>query len=361
MRAKLDALDEILRASGDGGKPFWITEYGWHTGSTAPEEQARKVAATLQAFTSNAWKYLDAAVYLCLADFEMTEDGFGLTDANLRPRPAFHAFQGAPRFGASPAFHIEPSFRSAGDLSVAWRTILPARGTVRLEAVPSEGPPPPSATKESPEGTTHRVVFEGLAPDRLYRFRIETIRRDGAAERAIATAPHEVRSPGTQAFNGGFEEGFFGGIGTGWRIEGRGFCTDAALLPGGSVAEGRHAQAVFADGAHGHGNFESTLSTVVAAAPGKALRVSYAWAALERRTLTEIKARVGLYPTAGTEEAKIAWNPWEDVGPRWKTGTAVVVPDGTAATIAIQCKLEGSLRRGSAAFLLDGVRIIDSP
>jgi hypothetical protein len=357
MRAKLDALREILRANDDGAKPFWITEYGWHTGRTAPDEQARTLAATLAAFTSDAWKDLHAAVYLCIADFEMSEDGFGLTDANLRPRPAFYAFQGAMRFGAAPAFRIEPAFTRADALRVTWHTLKPARGVVQLEEVPPEGAPRPAARKESPEGTEHAVLLEGLAPDRTYRFKIETTRTDGAATKSIVSAAYDVRTPARRVWNGNFEEGFFGGIGKGWRIEGRGFCTDATLLPKGSAAEGRHAQAVFAEGVHGHGNFESTLRTVVAAVPGKELRVSYSWAGLEQKTLTEIKARAGLDPTGGADPTKTRWSDWQEVGPQWKRGILAGQPEGTLAAIVFQCKLEGTLRKGSAAFLLDDVRV----
>jgi hypothetical protein len=362
MRAKLDALRKILEANGDGARPFWITEYGWHTGRTRPEEQASKVAAALEAFSSDSWKDLNAAVYLSIADFEMTEDGFGLTDANLRPRPAFHAFQGALRFGACPAFRIEPSFPSAGKLLIAWRTARPSRGTVRLDLLSSEpgsgeGSLRPAGARESPEGTEHQVAFDGIAPDQTLRFTIETVRQDDTRKRTITSAPHEVRSPGTQVFGGGFEEGFFGGIGKGWRIEGRGFCTDATLLPEGTAAEGRHAQAVFAEGANGHGNFESTLSTVVAATPGKDLSVSYSWAALERKTLSEIKARAGLDPTGGSDPSKVRWSVWQDVGPRWQKRALSIQPEDTIVGILFQCKLEGSLRKGSAAFLLDAVRV----
>jgi hypothetical protein len=362
MRAKLDALRKILEANGDGAKPFWITEYGWHTGATSPEEQAKKLAAALEAFSSDSWKDLRAAVYLSIADFEMTEDGFGLTDANLRPRPAFYAFQGAPRFGACPAFRIESSFPSAGTLRIAWRTARPSRGIVRIEhfsdkGVSGEGASGPTEARESPEGAEHQVAFDGIAPDQALRFTIETIRQEGASKKSITSAPHEVRSPGAQVCGGGFEEGFFGGIGKGWRIEGRGFCTDATLLPEGTAAEGRHAQAVFAEGVHGHGNFDSTLSAVVAATPGKELRVSYSWAALERKTLTEVKARAGFDPTGGVDPTKIQWEAWGDPGPRWQKRTLIIQPENTVVEILFQCKLVGSLRKGSAAFLLDAVRV----
>jgi hypothetical protein len=215
----------------------------------------------------------------------------------------------------------------------------------------------PAGTRESPEGTDHQVAFDGIPPDQALRFTIETVRQEGARNLSIASAPHEVRSPGAQIHNGGFEDGFSGGIAEGWRIEGRGFCTDAALLPDGTAAEGHHAQAVFAEGAHGHGNFESTLSTVVAATPGKELRLSWSWAALERKTLTEVKARAGLDPTGGSDPSKVRWAAWEDVAPRWQERTLSVQPENTVVRIAIQCKLEGSLRKGSAAFLLDAVRV----
>ncbi len=355
MRAKLDALRAILDANGNAAAPFWITEYGWHTGGTAPEEQARRLAATLAAFASDPWKDLQAAVYLCIADFEMTEDGFGLTDANLRPRPAFHAFQGASRFGAYPPFRIEAAFLQADTLRVAWQTLAKTRGSVRLEALGGAAGTAGIAVKDSPEGTTHATVFEKLVPERVYRYRIETVAAAGG--RSILSAPYEIRAPGPRVWNGGFEEGFTGGIGKGWRIEGRGFCTDAMLLPKGTAVDGSRAQAVFAEGVHGHRNFESTLSTIVAATPGRELRVSYAWAALEQKTLTEIKARAGLDPTGRADPSKVVWSDWQEVGAKWKTNTARLAPEGSLAAFVVQCKLEGELKKGSAAFLLDAVRV----
>jgi hypothetical protein len=354
MRGKLDALREILRANGDGARPFWITEYGWHTGNVTSAEQAERVARFLEAFASPAWNDLQAAISLSIADFEGTSDGFGLTDANLRPRPAFFAFQGASRFGAFPPFEIRPAFIARGRLAIVWKTLRAAAGSVRLEPAGGGG----AATAGSAAGTEHRVEFDGLADGRLYRFRIETSAIAAGGTRTWLSAEHEVRAPGEAVANGDFEGGFFAGIGEGWRIEGEGFCTDAALLGAPFPPEKRHAQAVFALGEKGHRTIDSTLSAPVAAAPGRPIEVSLSWASREVKTLAEVSARAGIDPRGGEDPSDpgIRWTEWTELGRTWKTSAVQATAGNTLVRIFIQCRLKGDLRKGAAAFLLDDVR-----
>lgn len=370
MRGKLDALREILNAQGDGGKPFWITEYGWHTGNTPPKEQAAKLAEVLEAFIQPAWKDLEAAVYLCIADFEGTHDGFGLTDANLRPKPAFYAFQAASRFGAYPAYQIEPRFVAADRLVITYKTLKPAAGRVTLAPGRSERPAnaasQPSAardeavdamTKESVSGTEHKVEFDRLKPDTDYHFVIETASEASGTRKSIRSAIYDVRTPGPQIRNGDFEGGFFAGIAHGWRIEGQGFCTDASLVPNLIGFHGQHAQAVFSFGGK---ELASTLSTMLAATPGKPVEISFYWAARRTEASGEINARAGIDPAGGTDpkSSGIKWTDWQVVkrfGGRQSVSTTA---SNSVITLFIQCGSEQAPGEGQAVFMLDNVQAV---
>ncbi len=356
MRGKLDALDKILTTNGEGDLPFWITEYGWSTAHTDAADQAEQVARFLKTFTQPEWKDLEAAVYLCIADFERRMKGFGLTDANLRPKPAFYAFQAASRFGAVPPFRIEPAFTAADRLDIAFKTLLPARARITL--APAEKGREPM-TRESPEGTEHRVTFDGLRPDAVYRWTIETTRSDDGRDKSIRSAEYETRSPGRGIYNGDFSRGFFAGIANGWRIDGTGMCTDAALVPAVKLEPGTHAQAVFSRGDVNHDHIDSTLSTAVAVKPGAPLRISLAWAGNDEKTLADISARAGIDPAGGTDpqSPRIVWTDWTMLKRSFQDQVVSATPENTLARLFVQCRSSGSLKGGTAVFMLKDVRV----
>jgi len=92
MMAKLRAIKGIAAGYGDCDLELWLTEYGFHTGALSEEEQAKAVTDYMTALiTDPELQYVTETNYLCIADFEETTHGFGLCDANLRPRPAFYA------------------------------------------------------------------------------------------------------------------------------------------------------------------------------------------------------------------------------------------------------------------------------
>ncbi len=356
-RGKLDALREIMIASGHGNKPFWITEYGWHTGHMKPADQAARLAETLEAFIQPAWGDLEAAVYLSIADFEGTTTGFGLTDANLRPRPAFYAFQAASRFGAYPPYQIQPVFLAAGSLAISWETLKPTTGLVTIARA---GDGTRRMQKASARATRHRVEIGGLKPDAVYRFFIETTCGRGGLAKTTRSAGYEVRCPGRQVFNGNFESGFFAGIANGWVIKGDGFCTDAALIPFTRVAEDQHAQVVFARGDKKHEKIDSTLSTVVAATPAKPIHLSLSWAGTATKTSARVVARAGIDPTGGIDPNRrgIEWTAWHQLGRLWEQRTLSANAANSVVRLFVQCRSEGTLDRGSVAFMLDHVRVV---
>jgi hypothetical protein len=156
--------------------------------SACPPASGRRRCSAPSARPSGETSRRRSTIYLSIADFEGTTDGFGLTHANLRPRPAFHAFNGASRFGAYPPFDVRTAFIARGRLAVAWKTLRAASGTVRLE--PTDGAP--ARTASSPAGTEHRVELAGLEDGRTYRLSIETTAAASSAG-AAAFLLDEVR------------------------------------------------------------------------------------------------------------------------------------------------------------------------
>jgi hypothetical protein len=355
-RAKLDALHQLLAANGDSELPIWITEYGWNTRQMKLDDQAEHVAKFLAAFIKPAWQDLQASVYLCIGDFEHRMDGIGLTDANLRPKPAFYAFQAASRFGACPAYQIKPAFTAADRLQITFKTLAAAGAKVTLTRV-EKGLAP--VTRESPAGTEHRVEFTALQPDTLYRWTIETTRQEGSAAKSIRSAEYETRSPGPQFYNGQFDCGFFAGIANGWRIDGAGLCTDAALIPQIKIDPGQHAQAVFSRGEFGHEHINSTLGAAVTARPGQPLTVSFAWASNDAKTLADISARAGIEPDGGTDpdSSKIRWTDWKNLKRTWEERSVTATPANSMARLFVQCRSKGSLKSGTAVFMIRNVKV----
>jgi len=356
MRAKLDALRTLLKANGDGDKPFWLTEYGWHTGNTPLPEQASRLAAVLEAFTQPSWNDVQAAVYLCIADFEGQATGFGLVDTNLRPRPAFYAFQGASRFGACPPCEIRADFPAADRLAITWRTLQPARGKVVLRGPDSSST---VAREMTTAGTNQRAEFDGILPDKVYQYSIETVCEQDGRPKRIRSAEYEIRSPGSAVFNGDFDDGFFAGIANGWTVDGDGFCTDAALIPLTHLVHGKHAQVVYATDERGHSALNSTLSTLVAVRPGQPVKVSVSWVGKATTDSVKILSRLGVGPQGQSQPGAVGvqWSSWQDTPGFWDDASISVAAKNSVIRIFVQCRSEGTLEKSTATFMLDNVRV----
>jgi len=80
----------VMVANGDGAKGIWITEYGWNSGDE--QEKATKLTQVLTELKKPEYSYVVQANYLVLNDGPGVEN-YGLTDANLNPRPAYYAFR----------------------------------------------------------------------------------------------------------------------------------------------------------------------------------------------------------------------------------------------------------------------------
>jgi hypothetical protein len=358
MGEKLLRLKGILEEHGDGGMPIWITEYGWHTGGMSLEDQAKKVREFLAAF--NEWDFLDGAIYLSLADFEGGPKGFGVCDSNLRPRPAFYAFQGAPRFGASPPCEIEWKPIAPDTVEISWKTVLRTAGKVEVEGSASPFPSPTT-------GAEHVLNVGGLSPGESITFTITTeTTEEGKPRKEFVSAPYTFRMPDRRIFNGDFEGGFFGGIAEGWTMTGESFCTDAAVVPGAGALEGGHAQAIYTSGKDNQ-DLHGLMFTRILAAGGSRCVMSAHWRSDLKNSKVPVMARLGIDP-AGGEDPKamsVAWTDWGVVPKDWTAaGVETKIPakeDEEAGdrlvTCFIECRTPGDTGANKPVFVVDDVRI----
>lgn len=350
MKKKLDALHTIQQQHDHGHLPIWITEYGWHTGETPLDAQGRLMAEFLAAFASPEWDGLGGAIYLSLADFDGGPNGFGLCDANLRPRPAFYEFQGAVRFGASPPYRIEWTVVRPDAVEYTWRTKLPARCAVDVTT------PQGNRTLVVPTGTEHRALIDGLVEGSTASVRIVTWSETG---KSYASALYTCRVPSGQVYNGDFERGFFGGIGEGWTFTGDGFCADARYAPEAEPDSGEHAQVIWARGERKM-KIDATLAAqVVRRAAGTLTLEARLSGLLRGATQTGIEARLGIAPQGSMDPQAtgIAWSAWEPLDLSYRTLRTSATVQPALVAIFAQCRTVRPFDQGEPMIAIDNVRV----
>ncbi|MCX7716840.1 MAG: glycosyl hydrolase [Candidatus Sumerlaeaceae bacterium] len=98
----IDQMREVLVRRGDGHKPFYITEYGWH--ATSPETQAlqaRLLQESMQAMLERP--FIEQASYHTLNDWRTDEQrpeslmAMGLLTRDLKPKAAYEIFRSLSR------------------------------------------------------------------------------------------------------------------------------------------------------------------------------------------------------------------------------------------------------------------------
>jgi hypothetical protein len=347
MKKKLDALREIAEKNGEGNLPMWITEYGWHNDNTPEDRRAGRMRNFLAQFITPEWSFLHGAIYLSISDFEGGTTGFGLVDANLRPRPMFYEFQMASRFGAFPPGRIRWRPLAGDRAELAWETLQPTTGTVKLAPTPAS---PPPESKES--GTSHRLEIGGLSPGTEYEVTITTKAKDG---RTIASAPHVFRAASKEVGNGDFEGGFYAGIGRHWTIDGPAFCADAARVPDAPV-RGKHAQAVVA---HRGAPLDATARACALAGAGKDVTLEVSAAGEGRNTGAQPQARVGIDKAGGADPGagSVVWGEWQGLEKGWGRLTATAKAEAAVVTVFIQTRTEGGVGGGMAYVVFDEVKV----
>ena len=329
MKERVLRLREIMADHGDGDLPVYITEYGWHSPEIPPADQVKLFHQFLDEFQRPELSCLLGCIHLCLADFEGTQNGFGACDANLRPKPSFYAFQGHPRFGASPPYMVEAVPADPHAVRVRWKTALPA--SCRLQIRPSTGGrfvgyPVWDIAGATGPANEHEVMYGRLESGRRYAYLVtsQTPATKGVSGKVYHSATYEYRCPDAQVFNGDFEGDFFGGIAEGWSITGEAFCTPASVYPGLGPRGGADSQVIFAHGVNGQ-VLDTTLAQVVA--PPAGMRRLTAWLRGSAGAPTwVIEARLGLGTGGGTDPGAegITWSDWTEVGSVRQMGSAAL-------------------------------------
>ena len=102
------AMRSLMDEWGDDGKPIWITELGWSSGTdnmgnawdrpVTPAQQAQYLTEAVQLIRKE-YPYVGPIIWYRDVDgpTKSYQDGFGLMRANLSPKPAMAAFEAAVR------------------------------------------------------------------------------------------------------------------------------------------------------------------------------------------------------------------------------------------------------------------------
>jgi len=83
----------VMLENGDGEKPIWIGEYGWPDAGS--ERASRDLEEFLDLIRREEFDFISHARYLVVSD--LNEGLYGLSDAELHPRPIYDAFKRAPK------------------------------------------------------------------------------------------------------------------------------------------------------------------------------------------------------------------------------------------------------------------------
>ena len=329
LPTKLRAIHEVLAGHGDAHKPFWLTEYGWNTRDNVTEdEQARLLREYLEVLTRPEFSYVASAQYLAIADFETITGGFGLCDANLRPRPAFYEFQRTFKGDAPSIFNIQITDIGLDRATVTFETSHPSVVGISLTE-------PEERRVETPKraATKHKVVVEDLKPGVLYEFEI-TARADFG--KPGWSPGHVFTTLSRSLVNGGFEDGFRAGLANKWTCIGESFWLDGGTYSYIKKAHsGGHCQAI----ARGQGRVSALMYQHVACEAGAKYTLtawSRAFADGEGERL--IARRVGIDPTGGTdpEAARVVWSdPLFDLE-QWQQHSVAAVAQGPLITVFLQ-------------------------
>ncbi len=358
MESKIRRIHSIMRNNGDEDLPIYITEYGWRTGAERDGEKCDKMKQTLALFQKPELPYLKGCIQLALADFG-GEPGFGMTDENLRPRESFYAFQGAPKFGASPPHHIHWMPVSADGIEVTWETILPCTCEIEASGVGGtyflEGLGKPVV---STDGIHHQVVL-GMPSDALV-FSITSKTVDGGKEYKTPTYSTSLIRE-YYIDNWKFENGFFAGIADGWRINGDGLCTEGKVFPTVKDTEHKHSQVIFSLPERNM-PLNTTAHTWFITEPGKTSKIQALLAdvSIVDGTAAKILGRVGLDPAGGEipGATTVVWSEWQELGKDWKTLEVQAPATGTLMTVYVQGRSEGKVEKGHPAMGISEVKIV---
>jgi len=87
----IPAVKTIVQESGQGDKPFWITEIGWNTNKYSEVMQSNRYLDMLHARTRK--NYPQKVFFYEIIDDPKSVDTFGILHSNLEAKPAYHTYK----------------------------------------------------------------------------------------------------------------------------------------------------------------------------------------------------------------------------------------------------------------------------
>jgi len=318
-RWKLRNIRSLLVARGDSDAALWLTEYGWNTTGEATEgEQAQYLTQFFDILNEPEFSYVTSAQYLAIADFETRYTGYGLCDVQLRPRPAYYAFQAYVRSAAPQISHVSSEPLALGHNRITWQTNIPATSRVEYGTSPAYGQTTP--LDPSPV-TVHSATLHGLSPSGPVHFQVHST---ASAVPDASSADFHFFPTGDSVRNGNFEAGFRAGYPFRWFADGTGLSFDGAVFSDPpdlvTVRSGEHSGCLAVSGGWGR-PMDGVLWTSVAVPAGSTYTVS-AWTMVDSHrsgTSGNMRGRVGTDPGGGTDfrASSVVWSAWDDREEEW--------------------------------------------
>ena len=332
MIAKLRAIKGIASGYGDCGLELWLSEYGFHTGEMSEQAQAEALTQYMRTLIEDPeFQYVTETNYLCVADFEETTHGFGLCNANLKPRLAFYAYQRLPRPGHIVISDIHVRHVSTTSVKIEWRT--DAKATSAVEWGTAAGKLDKRIADDQMV-QDHSLTLTGLLPNSTYHY-VMISSADGFPE--ARSLDYEFTTlAGEGLRNAGFEDGFLVEIARHWDCVGDNLCFDSARLDGDLKRShsGEHAQCIVANGDWGDGLDDAVVGQA-AAEIGRSCAFS-AWTyALSETKGGVIARKVGIDPTGGTGPGspEVIWSQPSESQGRWERQSVTTMAKGAVITV----------------------------
>jgi hypothetical protein len=334
-RQKLRNIRNILVAHGDSDVTLWLTEYGWNTsGEATEEEQALYLTQSFDILTEPEFHYVTSAQYLAIADFETRYTGFGLSDVQLRPRPAYYAFQAYPRSDAPQISRVKSEPLSLTQSRITWETNIASTSRVEYGTSTAYG----STTPLDPAlVTSHSVTLSALTPGEEIHYRAHST-APGVPD--ASSADFHFYQVGNTILNGDFEEGFQAGYPFRWFVGGTGLSFDGGIFnaPPGlvTVRSGDHSGCLVVNGGWGR-PLDGVLWTSVAVPTGSTYTIRV-WTMVDSHlsgTSGNMQARVGTDSTGGTdfESPSVVWSSWNDEEETWHEQTVAATAGSDVVTV----------------------------
>lgn len=288
---KLEAIRAVAAEFGDDDISMWITEYGWNPNDTSAEAQERGTRAFLHRFAAPEQGYLKIAQQLAMADFEPVHQGYGLCNLNLKPTPAFYAFQEEAR-PLEPGLHdLTHTLQPSGTVTLqAWRRgVIEPGGALHVEILDENGTP--LARKKcqddfsASETADNGAARPSRADRRAIRAEFSNLLRGvpllacfhyvikGHHQPPIARLPIILPTENAAIANGDFEGLFRSGVPWGWRIRNDLIVRNGSILGPDYVHSGNESLLVVLFDNHEPYQFNERLETPLKARQGERYRI----------------------------------------------------------------------------------------